>query len=398
MNEGVKDAGNIAGTGRRASSFHTAASSMAEEGSMEEGGVGPRRSSSYVGGMMKKGASFHSTSSTMKRGGSFHITHSTRAKGGSFHSTPSTAFSKSREASPVEPQKAEMAVPKVPQLPMPVSKGKSNSNRPIERRRPKQRPPLESTLETEAHLQNYEEPQDELNQDTKNTMQVLDLLWRDLRGVEGKYSGQINSWIQPHGFGSLVLVDGTTITCKWFNGTPLDRRRSDSGCHRKESLRRSSTSRRSSEGNEERHHRAVLDESSRTARNSSDEFDYKKSVSEPAIPSSTKAKQLSRRHTYQLGDAPLSSKHMVVPSSMRHAIENANSLKTHDFAFVLRSNGDWCYAIVAKKNAPSESRDQGGEVVTNYEDANIIFVTDTRGSTKCIKMKHWGKMVRLVNL
>jgi hypothetical protein len=83
---------------------------------------------------------------------------------------------------------------------------------------------------------------------------------------------------------------------------------------------------------------------------------------------------------------------------MKHAVENANSLKTHDFAFGLRSNGDWCYAIVAKKNAPSESRGQGGEVVTNYEDATIIFVTDTRGSTKCIKMKHWGKMVRLVNL
>ena len=355
-----------------------------------------------------RGPSFHTASSSMadmdeeskeKVGGEHRF-----KKGASFHDTASTTFSKSPSESPIDIKEAKMASCKVPQLPMPVSKDRSKSNRPTERKRPKQRPPLESTLERHHAHQGHNissktsresRPQDTLTADTKNTMQVIDLLWRDLRGVEGKYSGQINSWIQPHGFGSLVLVDGTTITCKWYNGTPLDRRRSDSGYNRNESLRRSSTSRRSSEGNEEREHRAPIDESSRTVDN---KFDYVKSVSEPVVSSTPRGKQLSRRHTYQLGDVPVSSKHMIASSSMKDAIENASTLNIHDFAFVLRSNGDWCYSIVARKNPPSESMDKRGKIVTDYEDASILFVTDTKGSTKSIKMKHWGKMIRLVNL
>jgi hypothetical protein len=279
----------------------------------------------------------------------------------------------------------------MPAFPYPTSKGRPNSNRPIERR-PIEKPPMDDDL-----------PKKEMSFDTwaekespKQLMQVIDLLWHDLRGVEGIYSGQVNTHIQPHGFGSLVLVDGNTITCKWYNGTPLDRRRSDSGHYSNKGERNRGGSRRSSTGTTDKHDRqpVVLDESTRT--NGSDTNEYRKTMSEP-IQASTSQK-LSRKHTYQLGDAPQSNSHMSIAKSMKHAIDSANRLKVHEFAFVLRSNGEWCYAIVAQKDPPSESVDKDGRVIKNYEDANILFVTDTRGSTKCIKMKHWGKMIRLVNI
>lgn len=300
-------------------------------------------------------------------------------KGASFHSTTSATRS---------------GASAVPAFPLPTSKGRPNSNHPVERR-PIEKPSIDDDL-----------PKKEMSFDTlanressKPLMQVIDLLWHDLRGVKGNYSGQINTHIQPHGFGSLVLVDGTTITCKWYNGAPLDRRRSDSGHPHREEKNRGS--RRSSTGTTDKHHHhkpvVVLDESART--NGSDTNDYRKTMSEPIkAPSSPSTKKLSRKHTYQLGDTPQSNSHMTIAESMKHAIDSADSLKVHDFAFVLRSNGEWCYSIVAQKNSPSDSVDEHGQAVKNYEDANILFVTDTKGSTKCIKMKHWGKMIRLVNV
>jgi hypothetical protein len=377
MSDGIEGKG----AQMRSSSFTARKSSF----TIEERPERPKhkRGSSFQ--LPTKQSSFH----LPKKQSSFHVrapeSKKPIAEGASFHTDTDTS-------SITDPSMAAGPAP-MPAFPLPTSKAKK-SNRPIERR-PIEKPPLEDDLPLKEMA--FEEPVDKSS--TIPTMQVLDLLWHDLRGVQGKYSGQINTHIQPHGFGSLVLADGTTITCKWYNGTPLDRRRSDSGYFQKAERRRSSrrssegTSRRSSEGAPHSHH--VLDESSRTNGSGTHphDVDYKKSISEP-----TKSSKLSKRHTtYELGDTPLSNSHMVVPSSMKKAIESVDSLKMHDFAFVLRSNGEWCYSIVAKKNPPSEV-EENGRVVKNFEDANILFVTDTKGSTKCIKMKHWGKMIRLVNL
>jgi len=86
---------------------------------------------------------------------------------------------------------------------------------------------------------------------------------------------------------------------------------------------------------------------------------------------------------------------MIDAPTIEKAVENADSLKIHDFAFIRRSNGEWCYSIVAKKNKPPDAG-KSGRYVVESEDESILFVTDARGSTKCIKRKHWGKMIRLV--
>ena len=65
---------------------------------------------------------------------------------------------------------------------------------------------------------------------------------------------------------------------------------------------------------------------------------------------------------------------------MREDFDAANSLRIHQFAFVLRSNGTYTYAIVSDR---SEDR--------------IRFVLDMIGSTKLIKRRSFGRSIRVVN-
>ena len=51
-------------------------------------------------------------------------------------------------------------------------------------------------------------------------IRVLDLPWIDYRGVAGKYTGEVNNLIQPHGCGVLIFNDGTRAKSSgWCYGT-----------------------------------------------------------------------------------------------------------------------------------------------------------------------------------
>ena len=62
----------------------------------------------------------------------------------------------------------------------------------------------------------------------------------------------------------------------------------------------------------------------------------------------------------------------------------ANTLRPLDFAWILRSDGAWRYAIVADR--PTDYRGEG---------PGIRFVVDTEGNTKTYRLKNWGGAVRL---
>lgn len=55
-------------------------------------------------------------------------------------------------------------------------------------------------------------------------------------------------------------------------------------------------------------------------------------------------------------------------------------LRRHDFAFVLRSDGRWTYAIIAER-----------------QEKKLRFVVDKNGSTKSVYRKDWLDSIRLVN-
>jgi hypothetical protein len=130
--------------------------------------------------------------------------------------------------------------------------------------------------------------------------------------------------IQPHGIGCLQYPDGTAFTCEWSNGSPL--------------------------GN----------------------YCYYQADSEPVSP----------RESLPILGYVARPEDMQAETEPQRAQEHVSSLEVHSFAFVLRSNGEWTYAIVSDR--------QSGP------DASIRFVLDTKGSTKIIKAKHWSRYIRLV--
>ena len=75
------------------------------------------------------------------------------------------------------------------------------------------------------------------------------------------------------------------------------------------------------------------------------------------------------------------SQDMIIDSdSQPIALEEMNSLRIHDFAFILRSDGRWTYAIIAER-----------------QENTIRFVVDNHGDTKTLSRKYWLTSIRLVN-
>ncbi|KAL7477062.1 hypothetical protein ACHAW6_002878 [Cyclotella cf. meneghiniana] len=61
------------------------------------------------------------------------------------------------------------------------------------------------------------------------TTMVIRLPWTDARGIDAKYTGAVNSLIQPHGFGFLQYDDGSFVSSVWCNGNPKILRLGDRG-------------------------------------------------------------------------------------------------------------------------------------------------------------------------
>jgi hypothetical protein len=98
---------------------------------------------------------------------------------------------------------------------------------------------------------------------------------------------------------------------------------------------------------------------------------------------------------YSLGKSPLHSCHMNIPTTREEGAEYASMLRPLDFAFVLRSDGNWAYGIVCDMIGPNGLSDN--EVGLPGHQPSIRFALDPHGSTKTIKKKNWGHKIRLIN-
>jgi hypothetical protein len=92
------------------------------------------------------------------------------------------------------------------------------------------------------------------------------------------------------------------------------------------------------------------------------------------------------RQDYQLGDLARCPSHMIIKPCPQSALEKASQLQNYDFAFIRRTDESWTYAILAKNHLPS----------SDSNEEYMIFVMNTRGSTKIIKKKLWASYVRCV--
>ena len=177
--------------------------------------------------------------------------------------------------------------------------------------------------------------------------------WTDHKGKGGEYSGEVNRLMQPHGRGVLKYKDGTKLEVEevtWVNGTPLE---VDRPCA---------------------------------------------SEAKPAIEGSNKKSRQSRRRSstqsqqppinlpgFHLGDVA-SPSDMVIEGDSKKALKNIKTLKVHDFAFVLRSDGiSWTYAAVANFYA------KRGKI------SSMRFLVDEMGSSKTIEKEDWAECIRMVN-
>lgn len=176
-----------------------------------------------------------------------------------------------------------------------------------------------------------------LDNSSDETGHARDLPWTDNAGITGIYTGQVNALKQPHGAGVIIYKDGTATTSIWTNGNSTE---------------------------------AWAPNPKHAPRNKHLKQRRK---------NSNNSKSISRRHnTYlhhlDLGDAASSNDMSINSEPSKIA-----SLKNHDFAFVLRSNKQWTYAIIADK-----------------KDDQIVFVVDTEGSTKVMPIKSWARSIRVV--
>ncbi len=244
---------------------------------------------------------------------------------------------------------------------------------------------------------------------------VVSLPWIDLAGNEGHYTGEVNASIQPHGFGALQYDSGTVVTGLWNNGSPTTStsstskdsqvpspgKRGDENEIIETSMQNDGTpsSKRDNENKsasktENRPKTKILRKNSRryTKKAMGGNPSYAntaKSISstQPSVqPSLGSLSELNGPPDFDLGDTYDSTKYQVIESNPSKALNLINQLRIHDFAWVLRSSRKWTYAIIA--DFPVE----GGE------EASIRFVIDKLGNTKTLKMKHWAKCIRLVDV
>lgn len=217
------------------------------------------------------------------------------------------------------------------------------------------------------------------------TTKIINLPWTDHRALSAHYSGEVNSLIQPHGYGELIYADGNSIECLWNNGMPL--RDDDDGDEDSASFAR----RRSKSAPGAR----MLNGNNNNEPSHNSRRNYP-SCSNDLLPQGRSHKTTTNDDSpplpfqylspfYDLGDIATSPQHMIIETDLTKAYRNVRSLKLHDFVFVRRSNGDWTYSIIA--NFP----------IRRGKYASIRFVMNNKGSTKTVEARHWAKFVRLVN-
>lgn len=118
------------------------------------------------------------------------------------------------------------------------------------------------------------------------------------------------------------------------------------------------------------------------------------------------------RLDYSLGETARRSSHMIIETNTQRAIDAVdNTLSSHDFAWIKRSDGTFTYSILAYRSSAalsSSAANYDGDDNDDDDDANandkqrqvaedcMTFVLSTAGCTKMIRRSQWGKCVRLV--
>ena len=106
---------------------------------------------------------------------------------------------------------------------------------------------------------------------------------------------------------------------------------------------------------------------------------------------STPTQNKGFRRDYTLGETIRHSSHKIIHSTPDKAVRAVESLQNQDFAFIKRSDGTYCYAILAQRTRISTERNKGDS------DEIMVFVVNESGSTKLLRKSRWRDSVCLVS-
>lgn len=131
--------------------------------------------------------------------------------------------------------------------------------------------------------------------------------------------------------------------------------------------------------------RCSMNETSRMYQKEGDVTDLPHALTLPSSSSKSNGKGKIFRFCrgYALGQAAKAPFHMVTKSSPQEAANELSLLKSHDFAFIKRTNEIWTYALLACR------------FVDESKEECMLFLLDSSGSTKIIKKKILGRVYTL---
>ncbi len=103
----------------------------------------------------------------------------------------------------------------------------------------------------------------------------------------------------------------------------------------------------------------------------------------------------NEKERYSLGESVRCPSHMIIEADDVAAHNAALSLKSYEFAFVKRSDGQWTYAILAYRSFENVHRGKPHRP-KDMQDC-MTFVVNSQGALKTIEEKRWGQYIRLVS-
>ena len=263
-----------------------------------------------------------------------------------------------------------------------------------------------------------------------NGSEVFDMPWSN-DVFHGKYSGPIDSSLNPHGKGAITIkgvwehgelvfpeINGLTRVAEAIASTTLDR------CNTNHSEPRSSIvfnkGNVTSPVNDEQTvstapltltnsavDRNVSDRSSISSIDAhssvvseNDPASTNQSVHQNSIESRNGRNSIKPKWAYKIGQVSRSPNDMIIHRSNFDAIDSVSMIQNMQQAFVKRSSGLWtCAVLVERALQPINGKRWYPEwEINNYKEAELeesmLFVINDDGSTKIVNRRNWGKFVR----
>ena len=221
-------------------------------------------------------------------------------------------------------------------------------------------------------------------------MQVASLHWQDdASGLRGRYDGTVNQHMRPHGNGRFTADQGYILEGEWEDGDIVEVKSFPTGAN---NAIASSASLHSQSRNESMSCATSLHTSSGISLSDNPDYPDAKQErlqqpnnngqSQEDLSSQQSSSSSSSVQVYCLGETLRSPQHMVQMASVEDTVQSVYALQISDFAFIMRSKGDWTFCQLVGR----EDNEEGEDVMT--------FVVNEVGHRKSLRPFRWVKMVK----